>query len=232
MNDLISIIFRPKKEFQAVRENTVQWLFLFIALLLLTLISQILSFPIAEQLINHSDMFSKLPPEQLEKIKNVTQKMRYVQLISGGFMFIIKILVFTLLVWGGVYAFQGKIKFEQALILVLLVNLVIILGDLVNIGILFARGIENIHSQYDMAKTGLNVLVSKDQTGTGLYTILSYINPFEIWYVILLIIGIRTVTGLSSMSSISITLIIWLLTIAVVATMAVVGEMARAKMGV
>lgn len=231
MNDIISIIFKPSKEFQSVAENKVSWIILFIALLLLTLINAILSFPVAEQLLKHSPVLAKLPPEQADLMKNFSQKMQYVGLIGAAFMFIAKILAFALLVYGGVYVFKGKIKFEQALTIVLLVNFIVVLGDLANTGILFATGIGNIHTQFDAYKTGLNILTSENKTGPGLYTFLAYINPFQVWYVLLLILGIRTVTGMSKSSSASVALIIWLLTISFMVVVSVAGAMAMAKAG-
>ena len=92
MNDLITILINPKKEFRAVGQNTVSWLFLFIALLLIMLIIQIISFPLAEQVMKNSDIFSKMPPEQAEAIKNMGQKLKYVGLISYAFIFVVKML--------------------------------------------------------------------------------------------------------------------------------------------
>ena len=98
-----------------------------------------------------------------------------------------------------------------------------------NSKLLYAVGLETIHSQLDLFRTGLNVFVSADKTGPWLYVFLAFINPFQIWYVLLLILGIRTVTGMSRQSSVSVALIIWLLTVSFMVILAGFGAMAMNK---
>ena len=89
MNDLLSVIYRPRFEFSAVKDNKVNYVTVLIILVLLTIIQGVIFIPVQVQLMAHSDIFNHMPPEQAEKARSVAQTMKYFGLIIGGIVYIV-----------------------------------------------------------------------------------------------------------------------------------------------
>jgi hypothetical protein len=231
MNDLLSIIYRPRFEFKAVKDNQVNYIVVLLILVLLTIIQSIIFFPIQGQLLANNDVFANMPPEQAEKAKAIAGVMKYFGLIIAGVLYIIKILVQALMVWGGVSLFKGKIGYKQSLLVVSLASFVMILGDFANAGVIFLTGIEKVTSLPDVSKTGLNLLFNPDNTGLPLFTFLAYINPFQVWGIVVMILGVMVVGEMELSNATLLCLILWLIWVAFPVLSIVMSETARAKTG-
>lgn len=231
MNDLLSIIYRPRFEFKAIKDNQVNYIIVLLILLLLTIIQGVVFFPVQEQIMAHNDIFANMPPEQAEKAKAMGETMKYFGLLAAGFIYIIKILLQALMVWGGVAIFKGKIDYKQSILVVSLVSFITILGDFVNAGIIFLRGVENVTSMADVSKIGLNLLFNPEISGLPMYTFFSYINPFQIWGIILIIIGLKVVGEMQTSNATILCLILWLIWVAFPVVGVVISELARSKAG-
>jgi hypothetical protein len=77
--------------------------------------------------------------------------------------------------------------------------------------LVYIKGIDNIENMYDIMLTGANLLTTVEKAGVFLYMLLTYINPFQIWFVILLIIGVKVFTDSSWKKSSVICIIYWLI---------------------
>jgi len=231
MNDLLSIIYRPRFEFNAVKNNQVNYIIILLILLLLTIIQGVVFFPVQEQMMVHNDVFANMPTEQAEKAKAMGQSMKYFGLLAAGVIYIIKILVQALMVWGGVAIFKGKIDFKQSVLLMSLVSFITIIGDFANVGVIFFTGVENVTSMADVYKIGLNLLINPETAGLPLYTFFSYINPFQIWSIILIIIGLKVISELQSSDATILCMILWLIWVAFPVAGVVIAELARSKAG-
>jgi hypothetical protein len=231
MNDLLSIIYRPRFEFKAVKDNQVNYIVVLLILVLLTIIQAVVSFPVQEQLMAHKDIFAHMPDEQAQKAKSVMEIMKYVGLLFTGIFVVIKILVQALCVWGGVSIFKGKINYKQSLLVVSLISFIAILGTFINAGIIFYSGIEKIASLGDLYKTGVNLFFHSDAIGLPLYTLLAYINPFQVWAMIIMIIGLKVVGDMQWTDTIILCLILCLLWVSFPVISAVLSQAAMAKAG-
>ncbi len=231
MNDLLSILYRPRFELKAVKENQVNYIFMLLILVLLTIIQGVLFMPVQAQLMAQNDVFANMPPEQAQKAKSIADVMKYFGLIIAGIVYLIKVLVQALMVWGGVALFKGKIDYKQSLLLVGLVSFITILGDFANVGVIFMNGIEKVTTMGDVSKTGLNLLFDPDAIGLPLYTFFAYINPFQIWGIIILILGLSIVGEMQWSNATILCLILWLIWVAFPVFSVVMSETARAKAG-
>ena len=227
MNDLLSIIYRPRFELKATKDNQVNYVIVLLILVLLTIIQGFIALPIQAQIMAHNDVFANMTPEQAERARSIGEKMRYIGLFIAGIIYIVKILIQALLVWGGMSIFNGKINFKQSVILVSLVSFVTIIGDYANIGIIFLTGVEKITSMSELAKTGLNLFFTTEDVGLAMYTFFSYINPFQIWSIILLIIGMKVIGELQYSTAAILSLILWLIWVSFPVLSVVVSGLAR-----
>jgi hypothetical protein len=231
MNDLLSIIYRPRFEFNAVKDDKVNYVIILVILVLLTIIQGVISIPVQVQLLAHNDIFNHMPPEQAEKARSMAQTMKYFGIIIAAVVYLIKILIQALMVWGGVALFRGKINFKQSILIVSLVSFITILGDIANAGLIFATGIEKVTSVTDMYKSGLNVFFRADDLGTAMYTFLAYINPFQVWGIIIMIFGMMVVSEMELSNAAILSLILWLIWVAFPVVSVVMSEAAQARAG-
>lgn len=88
---------------------------------------------------------------------------------------------------------------------------IFILMSLFTLLIIYAKGINTIESSgdYQIFK-GLNVLLSDNNSSSTLASILGNINPFSIWYILTISIGIKIVVGISRIQAIGIAFFAWL----------------------
>jgi hypothetical protein len=231
MNDLLSVIYRPRIEFKAVKDNQVSYVIVMLILVLLTIIQAVVSFPVQEQLMANNDIFANIPPDQAAKAKAIAGVMKYFGLIIAGVVYIMKILVQALMVWGGITLFKGKIDYKQSVLIVSLASFITILGDFANAGVIFMNGIEKVTSIPDLSKTGLNLLFDPEKTGLALYTLLAYINPFQVWSIIILITGFSIVGEMHWSNAVILCLILWFIWVTFPVFSVVLSEAARAKAG-
>jgi len=102
-------------------------------------------------------------------------------------------------------------SFKQLFAIVVYSEVIFILMRILNLLILYARGIDQITEPTDMnAVVGLEYFMKDKSSNFALYTLLSSINIFSLWYVSTLAIGTRTITGLTKLQSVSLACFSWL----------------------
>lgn len=90
-------------------------------------------------------------------------------------------------------------------------EVIFILMSLVNLLLLYAKGIEQITQPTDMnAIVGLDYFMKDKSSNFPLFTLLSSINIFSLWYLATLSIGVSVVTGLTKLQSVSLVAFFWL----------------------
>ncbi|MDI6767791.1 MAG: YIP1 family protein [Bacteroidota bacterium] len=88
---------------------------------------------------------------------------------------------------------------------------IFILMSLFTLLIIYAKGLSAIESSSDyQIFKGLNVLLSNNNSNLTLASVLGDINPFSIWYILTISIGIKVVTGLGRFKAIGVASLAWL----------------------
>lgn len=231
MKEFILILINPKKCYKSFKTTSFSWGKGLLLLLLLSVIVQILFFPINKVVMNHSDFLSKMPADKIEMMKAIQEKMKYIGLLTSSILFMIKMFFYTLVLWLLSLLSKKKVNFLQVLSLVIISFFVVVLGDIVNVGILYFQGIDKITSEYGIYKTGLNIFFDIKSTGPILYAMLRYFNPFQIWFVILLIIGLKSVAEIKIPKATIIILFFWLIIVFIPVFMVYIGEIVKHKTG-
>lgn len=231
MKEFVLILANPKscfENFKTTQFSLGKGLFL---LILLIIINNILLFPINTAVTNHSEFLSKMSADKVEMMKAMQEKMKYISLFTSALFFIIKMFFYTLIVWVLSIISKKAVPFLQLLSLVVISFFVVVLGDIVNTGILYSHGIGKITSEYDIHKTGLNLFFNIKNTGPVLFTALSYINPFQIWFAVLLILGLKGVAKIPIKDAIIITIIFLVITITIPVLGVYLSEIVKHKSG-
>jgi len=127
--------------------------------------------------------------------------------------------------------FKAQLNYTKALRLIIYCFIVLVIGDLVNTALIYFKGIDMIENMYSVMLTGANVLTTVEKAGVALYVFLSYINPFQIWFVVLLTIGIKIFTDFAWGKSFVICIIFWLIITLFPVTTTTISQIAMAHRG-
>lgn len=234
MKTLVSLFIRPAEAFYRLKSEEKFPVAAFVALLTLTLAYLILNVPITTKisLLTLSNM-EGLPEAQAEAGMQLVYNMRFLT-VAGLFIMELVFLLLNALALFIVMRVAGmKIPFGKVANLIILCSLVLVIGALVNTALLYVRGIEAIGSPYDLQLTSLNLLFpAAASSGMTLYTFLGYLSPFQLWFVALVVWGVKIVTEASLVKSLAVGIVYWLITVGVPVASAWLSESAMQKFGI
>ena len=232
MNTFFLALFRPEKTFYALKTEEKFSAMSLIILLLLILVNLILTIPITAKITEITFSSMSLPENQIETMTQITYKMRYLQVIGLGILYLIMLLFYALLLYIFVLILKDRLAYKSALQLIVYSYFIVAVGDLVNTALIYLRGVDSIKSMYDTSLVGINLLTSVEKVGPVWYAFLSYFTPFQLWFVILLSIGLKIFTGMKYIKSVIISVLFWLITILIPVLSVYFSELTIAKSGV
>ncbi len=211
---MIKIIYNPGQAFRELKEAEKFPLMSLLILLTIALINNILLIPVTTKIIELT--FSSMPisETQMEFTMALMYKMRYLQVLGSIFSYMFMLVAYTLLIWVLTKITKIKLSFGKAFELMINCCFVLAVGGLINTIILYARGLENITNMYEISLTGLNLFTSTESVGVVFYTFLSLINPFYIWFLALLTIGLMKIAETKLNKAFITGIIFWIIIIA------------------
>ena len=231
MDTLLNIIVNPVKAFNRLKTEDKFPVMAFIILLTLVLIHLILMAPVSAKISDVVLSGMSIPEKQKDMAIEMTHKLRYLSLIGGFVMYAIILFLQALILFVIALLFKAQLNYTKALRLIIYCFIVLVIGDLVNTALIYFKGIDMIENMYSVMLTGANVLTTVEKAGVALYVFLSYINPFQIWFVVLLTIGIKIFTDFAWGKSFVICIIFWLIITLFPVTTTTISQIAMAHRG-
>ena len=223
---LTGIVTAPRTSFEIIRSNS-PWLPALILVLLGTLVVGELSRPYQERGMR-AQLAEMLPggAEQADLLMATAEQAGSVALWTGravaGVTFAAVLLIQALLLWLLALAFQGQARFPQALSLMVHLKLIPLAQGLATVLIATLRGLDAVQSMEDAQPVpGLNLLLAGDSA--ALNVVWASLNPFTLWFLVLLGLGAASVLGLPRRNGYLLAGIYWAATTAFAATLAGVG---------
>ena len=219
MDTLIKIIYNPARAFQDLKNANKFPLMSLIVLLIVVAIYNILMIPVTAKVLELSFSSIQIPfndaqTKQIESIMQTMHKLRYLQALGAVFSYLFMLVVYTLIVWALSKITSRSLSFQKTFELIIHCCFVLSIGSLVNVFILYGQGIENIKNIYEISLTGLNLLTSTEQVGVTFYTFLSLINPFYVWFLLLLTIGLSKIAEIKFSKAFIPAFLFWVIIIA------------------
>ena len=211
MEPLVNIIVNPFKAFKQLKTEEKFPVIALVILLTLALINLILMAPVTAKLSETVLSGMSLPDKQKDMAIEMTHKLRYLSMIGGFIMSAVILFLQALILFVIALIFKAQLNYAKALRLIIYCFIVLVIGDLVNTILIYFKGIDTIENMYSVMLTGASLLTSVEKVGVALYTFLSYINPFQLWFVVLLTIGIKIFTDSGWSKSFAICIIFWLI---------------------
>ena len=230
MNTMFLTLFRPVKAFNQLRPEPFSIMNL-IMILILMLVNLILLIPVSEKILQITISSMSLPQNQVDTMIQVARKMRYLQMAGTIIMYVVMFLFYAFLLHLITRISKSKLDYKKALQLLVCSYLIVAIGDLVNTVFIYIQGLDMIKDMYNTSLTGLNLLISVEQLGAVGYTFLSYITPFQLWFVILLSIGLKIFIDIKYVKSLVISIVFWLITILIPVVSVYFSELTMSKTG-
>ena len=214
MSTLLQILFNPQRAYRELKEENKFPVMALIIILLFMAVNLILMIPITSKVTTLMLTQSSLPlsEQQMERSLDILHKLRYLTAVGGVFTTAITLFLSALLLYIITLVVKPVLGYIKAFTVVAYSYIALIAGALVNTGLLYYRGIENITSPFELELTGLNMLTTMEQAGGALYTFLSLVNPFQLWFVILLSIGLKVYTEMKYIKALLLCILFWLIT--------------------
>ena len=234
--NILKVLYSPFKAFSALKSSEKFPLMSLILLLVIVAINNILMIPVTAKVMELTFSSIQIPlsegqTNQMDTMMQMMYKLRYLQALGAVFTYCFMLVVYTLIIWILTKIAKQSLTFQKAFELMIHCSFVLALGALVNVFVLYAQGIENITNMYEISLTGLNLLTSADQAGVTFYTFLSLINPFYVWFLILLTIGIAKLTETKISKAFIPAFLFWAIIIAFPVVMVFISQQIIQKTG-
>ncbi len=152
---------------------------------------------------------SSVPASQVDA---ALAAMRRWQLVGAGFaplVLLVQLLLLAGLVYAVVLALDGRMDFRATFCMICCAAVIPFLQLCFGSLVVIIRGPDRLRAASDLhPPLGANLLFPDLREPFD--TLLGTLNPFEIWYLILLVIGIRCINGFSRRKSFAAVLAIWI----------------------
>lgn len=219
VKNLAKVIIKPSRVFNWVRENP-NWWVPAIALVIVSITVAVISAPLGteEALKQIQKNADQMPPEALAQAKQMINSPVVIMFAVVGSFFgvAISLLIQSALLHLGASMLGGRSKFTVGIATVAYAGMPIALQQIIQSAYMIATG--------KIAKSGLSTLLSSDQINTPLAALLSRIDIFSIWAIVLLIIGFSATYQISKGKAAAISIGYWLLGTIVVVVIAAIGS--------
>lgn len=190
-------------------------LFGFSCLSLLMLANLFLSIPIDEKMTRITLSLMSMSEEQNETMIQIFEKMKYLNLVGTIIFYVIMYFIYSFILFVCIRIFKAIGSYKNSLKILAYSYFPVIIGDIINTLFLYHKGIDNITNIYEIYCIGLNTFFSVFNTGLFLYSILTYINPFQLLFIILMTVTLKNTLNISYAKSVLITIMFWILTITI-----------------
>jgi hypothetical protein len=233
MNTILQALFSPKRAFIELKQESKFPAMAMIILLLLVAVNLILMVPVTSKIttlmLTRSSM--PIPEQQLERSLDILYKLRYLQVIGGIFSSAVSLFLYALLLFIITLIVKPALTYIKSFIIIVYGYFAVILGGLVNTGILYFKGMDSITNPFEIAFTGLNLLTTMEKAGGALYTFLSLVNPFQLWFVVIICVGLKVFTDIKYAKALLIGILFWLITVIYPVVAVLFAEMTMQRAG-
>ena len=230
--NILQTLFSPFRAFNELKQEKKFPAMALIIVLLLVAVYLILMLPITAKITALTLSSMPLPEEQLERSMEILHKMRYLQVIGGIFSTAATLFLYALLLYLLTLIAKPALTYIKSFTIIVYSYFALLLGNLINIGLLYLKGLDNITNPFEISLTGLNLLTSVEQAGLVLYSFLSYINPFQVWFIILISLGLKVFADIKYTKALLICILFWVITILVTLVSVVFSEITLKNAGI
>jgi hypothetical protein len=227
---LLGALVAPAKTFRAIAERPT-WLLPFLVVCLTPVLPGLLAGPkidwegVVRSQLERADV--DVPREQMEQAVGMWEKLGPILTYVGPLMIAVSILLFTVVFWGAFTLAGGQPGFKRSLAVVSHAMLPVAVAALLSIPVVLSMdtiGAQQLESG-SYLQSSLAAFAPED-AGPVLLALLSKIDVFTIWTVVLLAIGFRYAAGVPQRTAALTAGLLWVVWICVNVGLAALGRLA------
>lgn len=222
--NLCRVAVCPSAAFLDLRERP-RWVAAFLLFSLVTILTSLHTIPYAQH-IAATTLAGKLDEDRIAQALELSQRMQVL-----GVLFAPVVLLGKWLLVGGMLFFVcvlldgTEVKFGPLFAAVVNAESVLILMGIVNVALLSMKDPSAVTHPLELRATmGLDFLLADRAAHLPLTTLLAGINPFSLWHVAILSVGVSVSTGFSRVKSGSVVAFVWLLGVELQVVFATMGS--------
>lgn len=189
LQSLVDIIIDPVSVFRRI-ERGLTWWKPYIVIAVIMLVLGFLAMPIQRAAMSLS--MSSADEEQVAQALERMEQFAWLQPVGGAVWALIVILISAVVAHILITLISSQSNIKKTLSLIVYCRLIVVLGDIVKFVVLKMRGFENIESLADL-RVNLSLAAFFPDIGSFGWAFLDSFGLFQVWYYILLVIGISIV---------------------------------------
>lgn len=173
--------------------------------------------------ILESNVQSSLDPEKAANALEFIRRLRIVGYTLTPLFLMLRWVLVAGFLFMTAAVLNGSMSFRASFCLIASAEAISLIKSSFTLLIIFLRGPDRLTEPADLQPPiGVNILLP--DAGEPLYTILGALNPFEIWYLVLLVVGVRALNRFSRVQASAAVLIAWAMVMSLRAGVAMVTK--------
>jgi len=204
---IIDIFADPAKVFRRI-DMGLAWWKPFIILSVVTIIIGYFSLPIQQRLMELN--VYNMPEEQLERAVATAEKFGLIGVVASPILILLVLLITAGVAHIMINLLSTNSNFKKALSLITFCGFIGILGQIINVAVIRLRGIESIESIADATLSFSLAALFPNAKGVG-YALLESVGLFQIWYYVLIIIGVSIIFKIDKKKAVAPAVAIWVI---------------------
>ena len=210
LQNIVDILAEPSAAFARLKSEP-KWLLAMVIFCLFSIGIAWAMFPFTEQIMHQTMTEAGMSSEQIEITIKIGQISGLIASLVAPIIWLLAISAILTLA-ARLFKISDAIKFKHIYAAIVHTSLIGFLIALVNTALLVVfREVQDVKSVADMKMIpGLHLLLGASEN-VKLLTFLSYFNPLSLWYLAVLVIGVRIFAGTDKTKACFGAIIIWLL---------------------
>ncbi len=200
------MFWSPSRAVESIREKAPFLVPLLIASIA-GVVVQFATSPMVETLMRAN--LAHLQEDQVAQSIEFYRRFQMIGVFTAPLVMLLKWAAVALLLYLLAILVNGTMSFRQVYSLVSFSSLALVAESAIVLLILLLRGVESIQTQMDLQPAiGLNLLFPG--LAPAWHLLLNNANIFELWYVVLLVLGIRQLNRFSTGKAVAVVVAVWL----------------------
>ena len=206
---LYEIFTDPAKVFARI-DAGLSWWKPFIVLCAITMVIGYLITPYRNQAMK--PLFAQMPPERAEQALENMGKFGWIGLLVVPVFLVITYLILAAIAHVVINIMSTRSSFKKTLSLIAWCAIVATLEQIISTVVIMSRGVESIETMADLRMSIGPAALAPNATGF-VAAFLQSLSVFQIWYYVLLVLGISAVFRMSRTKAIAPVVPIWLISV-------------------
>jgi len=208
--DIFDILASPTDTFNELKDRP-RWFFAFVIISVISIGVAWFLAPLSEH-VTYEMLAARLGEEEAQKAVAFADRLKYLSVLFVPLGLLLRWLVVSAFLYFSSVILEAppNLKFKNVYVVVVYSEVILVLAGIVNLLLLYLKGVDSIHTATDLqAVVGLDILLRSKTANIPVYILLNAVNVFNLWYLVVLSIGMSIVTNFGKLKSFGLVTFTW-----------------------